>query len=249
MNVFKNVNRLHFPCLKSLTLCRLYISNDILNLINFHALHLEYLNMTLFISSKWTLLLKLILSLPKLHTCYLNLGISLCPIKSSISSTSPIKHLTLLGSHQSCCMNRLGILFYYLPYLHSLRIECDRLKFNEIIQNQYPNKLLSLSIFSLQINHLPELFIDLIDFITTTMPHIEKLKIKCCTPLKNLVYVNIYQWIKAINLLIHLKKLILIIIPEKTIKEKSWNRRIEQLMQFTTMRHITLEIIPLTEHK
>ncbi|CAF4746874.1 unnamed protein product, partial [Rotaria sp. Silwood1] len=75
----------------------------------FHAHQLEHLNATLFISSKWNILLKLILSLPKLHTCYLHLGIGLCPIKSSISSISPIKHLTLLGSFQSCCMKNLDV--------------------------------------------------------------------------------------------------------------------------------------------
>ncbi|CAF1393612.1 unnamed protein product [Rotaria sp. Silwood1] len=246
MNLFKNAKRLHFPYLKSLTLCCLYITNDILDLIYFHAHQLEHLNATLFISSKWNILLKLILSLPKLHTCYLYLGIGLCPIKSSIS---PIKHLTLLGSFQSCCMKNLDVLFSYLPYLHSLHIECDRLKFTKIIQNQYSNKLLSLSNFSLQINQLPELFIDLIDFITTTMPHIEKLKIKCCTPLKNLVYINVYQWMKAIDLLISLKELILIITLGTTIKQQVWNRRIEQLIKFTNMRHITLRIISSTEHK
>ncbi|CAF1104740.1 unnamed protein product [Rotaria sordida] len=247
MNLFQNVKRLHFPCLKSLTLCRLYITNDILDLIHFYAPYLEYLNVSLLISSKWNILIKLILSLPKLHRCYLNLGIGLCPIKSLISSISPIKYLTLLGSNQFCSMKNLVALFYYLPYLHSLYIECDQLKFNEIIQDQYSNKLLSLSNFSLQINHLPELFINLIDFITITMPYIEKLKIKCCNPLKNLVYINIYQWIKAIDLLIHLKELILIITPEKTIKKQAWNRRIEQLIQFTNMRHITLQIISSTE--
>ncbi|CAF1146341.1 unnamed protein product [Rotaria sordida] len=247
MNLFQNVKRLYFPCLKSLTLCRLYITNDILDLIHFYAPYLEYLNVSLLISSKWNILIKLILSLPKLHRCYLNLGIGLCPIKSLISSISPIKYLTLLGSNQFCSMKNLVTLFYYLPYLHSLYIECDQLKFNEIIQDQYSNKLLSLSNFSLQINHLPELFINLIDFITITMPYIEKLKIKCCNPLKNLVYINIYQWIKAIDLLIHLKELILIITPKKTINKQAWNRRIEQLIQFTNMRHITLQIISSTE--
>jgi hypothetical protein len=51
------------------------------------------------------------------------------------------------------------------------------------------------------------------------MPHLEKLKIKCCNPLFDLVYVNVYQWIKLIDLLTKLKELILIVIPKKTINE------------------------------
>jgi len=128
MNLFKNVNLFHFPHLTSLTFCQLYITNDILDLLHYHAPHLQYLNMSSSISSKWNTLLPLILSLPKLHTCYLQLGIGLCPIKSSISSTSSIEHLTLLGSRHSCCMNSLASLLNYLPHLNSLHIHCDQLK-------------------------------------------------------------------------------------------------------------------------
>ena len=75
------------------------------------------------------------------------------------------------------------------------------------------------------------------------MPHIETLKLKCCNPLTDLVYINIYQWIKLIDLLINLKELILVITPEKKIKEKAWNRRCEQLIELTNTRNITLRII------
>jgi hypothetical protein len=201
------------------------------------------------ISSKWNTLLPLILSLPKLRTCYLQLGIGLCPIKSSIPSTSSIQHLTLLDPRHSCSMNSLASLLNYLPHLNSLHIHCDQLKCSEIVQNQYTNKSLSLSSCSLEINYLPEFFIDFIYFISTTMPYLEKLKIKCCNPLFDLVYVNVYQWIKLIDLLTNLKELIRIVIPKKTIKEKSWNRRCEQLLKFMNMRHITLQIIKPKEYK
>jgi len=75
------------------------------------------------------------------------------------------------------------------------------------------------------------------------MPHVEKLKIKCCSPLLNLVYINVYQWIKLIDLLYNLKELILIITPPKKIEEKAWNRRCEQLIKLTNTRNITLRII------
>ena len=238
MNLFKNVNLLHFPRLHSVTLCRLYVTNDILDLLQYHAQTLRYLNISSFVSSKWNILLKLILSLPKLQTCYLHIGIALCSIKSPMLFTSPIKHLTLVGSHQSCCIKNFALLLSYLPYLYSLHIKCNNLKINDIT-----NKLVSLSSFSLDINHLPNLFIDFAYFISGTMPQIEKLRIKCCNPLKDLVYLNVYQWIKLIDLLCNLKELILILTPEKTIKEKSWNRRCEQLIKFMDIRHVSFQII------
>jgi len=243
MHLFKNGNSLHFPYLHSLTLCQLHITNDILDLLRYYAPHLQYLNLSSFISSKWSTLLELVLSLPKLHQCYLYLGIALCSIKSPNLSQSPIRHLTLLGSRRSCCIKSLVSLLNNLPYLNSLHIECDQLECNQIIHDQNMNKVLSsLSSFSLKVNHLPELFIDFISFISLTMPHVEKLKIKCCNPLLNLVYINVYQWIKLIDLLDNLKELILIITPPKKIEEKAWNRRCEQLIKLTNTRNITLRI-------
>ena len=147
MDLFKNVNRLHFPHLHSLTLCQLHITNDILDLLRYYAPHLQYLNISSFISSKWSTLLQLILSLPKLHTCYLYLGIALCSIKSSNLSRSPIRHLTLLGSHRSCCSKSLVSLLNNLPDLNSLHMECDQLECSQINQDQNINKELSLSSF------------------------------------------------------------------------------------------------------
>jgi hypothetical protein len=245
MNLFKNVNLLHFPRLHSLTLCRLYITDDILDLVGYHAPHLQYVNVSLFVSNKWNILLKLILSLPKLQTCYLQLGIGLCPIKSPIIPTSPLKHLTLVGSRQSCCTKSVALLFNSLPSLQSLHIQCSRLKFTE----QYTNKLLSLSSFSLDVQELPILFIDFAYFISNTMPHVEKLKIKCSNLLKDLVYLNVNQWIKLIDLLCNLNELILIITPEKTMNKKAWNRRGEQLIKFMNIRHIVFQIINSKEHE
>ncbi len=81
------------------------------------------------------------------------------------------------------------------------------------------------------------------------MPHLKKLKIKCYHPLRNLVYVNVYQWIKLIDVLTNLKELILIFTLEKTIKEEAWNRRYEQLMKLMKMRQITLQIMKSKENQ
>ncbi len=81
------------------------------------------------------------------------------------------------------------------------------------------------------------------------MPHLEKLKIKYYHPLRNLVYVNVYQWIKLIDVLTNLKELILIFTLEKTIKEEAWNRRYEQLMKLMKMRQITLQIMKSKENQ
>lgn len=73
--------------------------------------------MNVLISNKWNiLLLKLILSLPKLQTCHLQLGIALCPIKTSILSSNRIKYLTLLGTNQRCCTKSLT--FYFSIIFH-----------------------------------------------------------------------------------------------------------------------------------
>ncbi|CAF0810024.1 unnamed protein product [Adineta steineri] len=243
MNIFQNLTLLHFPRLYSLTLSRLHITNTILDLLRYYAPHLQYLNISLFVSNKWNILLESILSLPVLQICYLNLGIAQCPIKSSNILESPIKHLTLVGSHHSCCMKKLTSLLNHLPFLNSLCIKCNKLECNQIISNQIHNKSLSCSSFSLTINNLPELFINFTLFLFTTMPHLEKLKIKCCNPLLNLVYINVYLWIKLLDLLINLKEIVLIFTLDKTINEKSWNKRYEDLLKFTKLRHINLRII------
>lgn len=243
------MNLFHFPRLISLIFCHLHVTNDILDLLRYHAPHLKSLNMSSHVSNKWNILLETILSLPVLHTCYLKLGISLCRIKSTILSKSSIKHLSLLGTNESCCINSLTSLLYYLPHLTSLHIQCNQLKCNEIIDDQYINRLLSLSSFSLTINHLPKLCIDFVYFISTIMPHLEQLKLKCSNPLNNLVYLNMYQWIKLLNSLPKLREVILIVTPKKKIKEKSWNNRCEQLTKFMNMKHITLQILQTKEHK
>ncbi|CAF4427043.1 unnamed protein product, partial [Adineta steineri] len=75
MNIFQNLTLLHFPRLYSLTLSRLHITNTILDLLRYYAPHLQFLNISLFVSNKWNVLLESILSLPVLQICYLNLGI------------------------------------------------------------------------------------------------------------------------------------------------------------------------------
>lgn len=81
------------------------------------------------------------------------------------------------------------------------------------------------------------------------MPCIETLTIKCCNPLSDLVYLNIYQWIKLIELLHNLKRLVLILISDKNIKETAWNRHYEQLMNLMSSKRIVLRIITCNEHK
>jgi hypothetical protein len=54
---------------------------------------------------------------------------------------------------------------------------------------------------------------------------------------------------KLIDVLTNLKELILVVTPEKTIKEEVWNRRFEQLMKLLNMKQIILQIIKLKENK
>ncbi|UJR14719.1 hypothetical protein I4U23_001712 [Adineta vaga] len=239
MNIFQNIHFFYFPNLRSLTLCHLHITNDILNLLRYYSPYLEYLDVSSFVSNRWIQLLESILSFTKLQICYLNLNMILCRMKSLFQS--PVKHLTLLSTSRTCSLKNITTFLNHFHSLDSLHIECSKI-INDEVMNTKP---ISLSYFYLQVNSLPELFTDFMLFLTTTISRVEKLHIKCCQAISNFVYVKIIYWIKLIDSLDNLNELILFFRPNNKIIEKTWNRRCNEIMAFTKIRNITFRIVSL----
>ncbi|CAF1049648.1 unnamed protein product [Adineta ricciae] len=238
MNIFHDVNCLHFPNLRSLTLCNLHVTNDILNLLRYYAPSLEYLNVSSFVSSKWVELLKLIISFSKLRTCYLNLNMILCCFRTELRS--PLKHLIFPGADRTCQKTNLANFLEYFPSLESLHIECRK-----IINNDATYESVSVSNLSLQLSYLPESFNDFMSFVLTIASHVKKFQIKCCHSVSNILYLKVFHWMRLIDSLDSLNELILIITPGKNVTEKSWKRRCDELMELTKVRNIHLQIISI----
>jgi hypothetical protein len=235
---------LDFPRLKTLTLHRLNITKNFLDIFQQNTTHLRYLNISSLVSGNKKYLhqlLEMIISLQNLQQCRLRLGISMSPCLLQITSKSPMKDLRLIAMNENCATNRLIILLQYLPCLQSLHIIANQLNLTPMTDSA--NVCIApISSFTLNLHQWNVSLLELTRFILTLTPHVQELKIICRTPLENLTYLNPEEWILFVQSLPNLEKLTLGIDRRNDIDEQIWTKSCQKLTKLISRYHITFRI-------
>ena len=238
------VDLLHFPCLTTLTLHRLDITEHIVRIVQESSAHLRFIHVSSVVSgNKKTLhhLLEMIISLPKLRTCRLRLGIAMSSFPFTISSTSPMENLKLLGKNEHCNTNRLTNLLSYLPCLQSLHIIADELNstpestINDVIKAPISNFILNLSLWNTSLTELHR-------FITMITPRVEQLTLISRSSIANHDHLNHLIWLEFVQSLPCLQKLTLIIHRDTTLDEQIWDKHCRLLTKRLIKQGITFHI-------
>lgn len=238
------VDLLHFPCLTTLTLHRLDITQHIVRIVQESSAHLRYIHVSSVVSGeKKTLhrLLETIISLPKLRVCRLRIGIAMSLYPFTISSTSPMEDLKLLGKNEHCTTNRLINLLSYLPCLQSLHIIANELNStpesttNNVIKAPISNFTLNLNVWNTSLTELYR-------FITTITPRVEQLTLISRSSIVNRDHLNYLIWPDFVESLPYLQKLTLIIHRDTTLDEQIWEKNCRILTKRLIKRGVILHI-------
>lgn len=235
---------MYFPRLTTLTVHRLNITKDFLNIFQQNTTHLRYLNISSLVSGNKKYLhrlLEMIISLPSLQQCRLRLGISMSPLPLQITAKSSMKDLRLIAMNENCVANRLVLLLQYLPCLQSLHIIANQLNLTPV--NNSPSVCTTpISSFTLNLNQWNVPLVELTHFILILTPYVQELKIICRTPLENLTYLNHDEWIMLIQSLPNLEKFTLGIGRQSEFDEQIWTKSCQKLTKLLTRYHITFQI-------
>ena len=208
------------------------ITEHILKIVQASSTSLRYIHVSSITSGTKRCmheLLETIISLPNLQSCRLRLGISMSPLPLTVSSTSPVKDLRLMGKNEHCSVDRLITLLSYFPCVQSFHITTNQLiDFPEssppanMIQSPISNFILDLKQWNIPLSQL-------MNFITMITPQVKELKLICRTPIDNRDYLKHFLWTDFIQSLYYLRNFTLVIHRNSTFDEQIWNRNCQIL--------------------
>lgn len=182
-------------------------------------------------------LLETIISLPNLQSCRLRLGISMSALPLTVSSTSPVKDLRLIGKNENCSIDRLMTLLSYFPCLQSLHIITSQLISSPVGMIQSP-----ISKFTLDIKEWTISLHELNNFIASIAPQVKEFKLICRSPIENRDYLKSFLRIDFIQTLNYLQNLTLVMHRHSNLDEEFWNKTCETLTKRNNSRGITFHI-------
>ncbi|CAF1144107.1 unnamed protein product [Adineta ricciae] len=217
-----------FPQIDTLILHRLDVNKELLNIIRNSLTHLRYLNISTKMSINYkmtSVLLQLVLTLPHLQMCSMQLSIATHSCQLSNELRSPIQSLRLLGKKNICFVRRLGNILSHLPNLHSLNITAKQLSLDSAVDEQnissYRTEISNLTLYICEFT-MP--FAQLTEFLSGFAPNLTDFKLTIISSFPDTSCLDYHTWSVFIKSLSKLKAVTLHLAHANDVQERRWKK-------------------------